>query len=262
LHDMMQSDLSTIDQFLNSINLSMSVKKTQFMIFRTVNSSSVNVFDKIYFNDKCISLVTEFKYLGIIIDHYLNWKKHVNYIASKVAPFVGLIGRIRFVTNRSVLMNLYYAHIHSRLTYCLPVWSGCSLELKMRLQRLQNKVIKFIKFKHRLTSTSSLYDNKFLSFLNVCDYEAVLFIHKINTGLVKSDFTLSSNSSTITRITRQSNLIRLPQFLMAKSQSSCFYRGARKYNDFIRCNNFDKSKQLALIKKSIKKFVFTSNSNA
>jgi hypothetical protein len=104
----------------------------------------------------------------------------VNFIALKIAPFVGLIRRVRPFISENVAMQLYYAYIHSRLIYCLPVWSSCSIEKKTRLQRLQNKCIKAIKLKPRLTPSCDLYDDKFLSFLQLCNYESIksIRIHK------------------------------------------------------------------------------------
>lgn len=258
LHDLMQKDLLVIESFLLSINLTMSIKKTKFMIFRTVNSSSVGLFDKIHFSNKYIELVSEFKYLGLIIDTYLNWKSHVNHVATAIAPFIGVIGRVRYFVNRNVLMQLYYSYIHSRLTYCLAVWSGCSLELKMRLQRLQNKVIKLISFKPYLTPSETLYNNQFLSFLKLCDYESILFLYKVKAGLVRSDITLKTNTMITCRETRQSSQLRPPLYVMAKSQSSVFYHGIKKYNDFSEQNNISSEKSLSRIKHLIKTFVYST----
>jgi hypothetical protein len=235
----------------------MSIEKTKFMIFRTVNSSSVGLFDEISFKNVTVKSVEVFKYLGLYIDNRLTWKYHVANICSKISPFVGVISRIRYVVDKATLMSLYYAHIHSRLTYCLPVWSGCSLELKMRLQRLQNKVIKYVNFKPYLTPSHTIYNKNFLSFLKLCDYETVLFIHKVHTGLVKSDLTLKTNDMVVNRVTRQSNLIRLPQFTMAKSQSSVFYSGIQKYNEFLRSEPLARSKstKISVIKSKIKSHV-------
>lgn len=258
LHDMMQEDLITIESFLESINLTMSIKKTKFMIFKTVNSSVVGLFDKIHFNNKCIELVREFKYLGLFIDSYLNWKAHVNHVATAIAPFIGVIGRVRYFVNRNTLMKLYYSYIHSRLIYCLAVWSGCSHELKMRLQRLQNKVIKLIAFKPYLTPSDTLYNNQFLSFLKLCDYESILFLYKVKAGLVKSDVVLKTGAMITNRETRQSSQLRPPPYVMAKSQSSVFYHGIKKYNDFTDKNNISTEKSISRIKNLIKTFVNTT----
>jgi hypothetical protein len=160
------------------------------------------LFDEIGFNEQFIKRFDSFKYLGLFIDSKIDWSVHVNSVAAEIAPYVGILRRIRYCVNEKVLMQVYYAYIHSRLSYCLPVWSSCSLELKMRLQRLQNKALKFIRFKPPLTPTSELYGSQFLSFLQLCDFEPILFIHKVTQGLVKCDFELFTNERVTGRQTR------------------------------------------------------------
>jgi hypothetical protein len=232
LHSKMQNDLITVESYLASINLELSVNKTKFMIFKTKNSTNSDLFDRITFNNHTIDIVESFKYLGLIIDSEIDWKYHVDSVASKISPYIGMLYRIRPFIEEKTAMQIYYAYIHSRLSYCLPVWSSCSLDLKMRLQRLQNKAMKAIRMKPFRTPTVELYDNRLVSFLQLCDYEAILFIHKVKFGLVKCDVTFITYENISGRQTRQSNLLRPPNFLMAKSQDSLFYRGICLYNDF------------------------------
>ena len=255
LHEMMQQDLVSIESFLLSINLEMSIKKTEFMIFKSTNSSNTGCFETIKFGCNVICKVAKFKYLGLIIDEKLTWKFHVESILSCIAPYVGMLRRIRPFVNEKTSMKLYYAYIHSRLTYCLPVWSSCPLEQKMRLQRLQNKAIKFIKQKPLRTPTSELFDDNLISFLHLCDYEVILFIQKIQMGLLKCDVTLNTYESRTNRTTRQSRFLRQPHFSMAKSQNSLFYRGISLYNTFTSSHLSKNSTSLADFKFSIKKFV-------
>jgi hypothetical protein len=254
---MMQKDLLTIKSFLSSINLEMSINKTEFMIFRTKSSSDMNLFTEIPLGDSVIKKVDRFRYLGLMIDSEISWSDHANFIALKIAPFVGLIRRVRPFISENVAMQLYYAHIHSRLIYCLPVWSSCSIEMKMRLQRLQNKCIKAIKRKPRLTPSCDLYDDKFLSFLQLCDYESILFIHKVKSGLVKCDISLITNESVTNRKTRQSELLRLPRFLLTKSQKSLFYRGVSLYNRCYCGGGLRNDMTISSVKSEIKRFVTT-----
>lgn len=130
-------------------------------------------------------------------------------------------------------MQIYFAHIHSRTTYCLPVWQTVPIDILLKIQRLQNRAIKFINFLPRLTPSDSLYDSKLLSFLNSIKYENILMIHKISTGLMKSDVLLIQNFSITQRITSQSQLLRLPVFLKSTLQKSLFYTGIASYNSFI-----------------------------
>jgi hypothetical protein len=145
----------------------------------------------------------------------------------------------------------------SHVFWSKPVWSSCSIEMKTRLQRLQNKCIKAIKHKPRLTPSCDLYDDKFLSFLQLCDYESVLFIHKVKSGLVKCDISLITNESVTNRKTRQSELLRLPRFLMTKSQKSLFYRGVSLYNRCYCGGDLRNDMTISSAKFVIKRFVVT-----
>lgn len=260
LHNQIKQDLITIDSFLLSINFQMSISKTKFMIFcgnkRTNNDTNDKIFSQVCFNDKIIESVDSFSYLGLTLDSALSWRQHIEKIIKKIAPFIGVLRRIRYFVNKPMLMQLYYAFVHSRLIYCLPIWSAASQELLMKLQRLQNKAIKYIRFLNVLTPTSVLYDEKFLSFQNVTKYESTLFIHKIAVGLVKSDFNFQTCMEASGRVTRQANLLRVPQFRTMKAQKSVYYRGTQLYNDFRNylIDTGVKNQSLGEIKRSIKAF--------
>jgi hypothetical protein len=77
----------------------------------------------------------------------LSWNKHVNEICSTISPYIGLISRIRYYTTKKNLMDIYYSFIHSRITYCLPVWCSTNKNNLQKIQTKQNKVLKFINFK-------------------------------------------------------------------------------------------------------------------
>ena len=256
LYDKMSNDLSKLNSFFESIHLEMSIKKTKFMIFRFRKNLNDNIFTQIHFDGKSIDIVDTFKYLGLTVDSTLSWKAHVDAIASKIAPIIGVFKRIRYLVDKKVLMQLYYSYVHSRLIYCLPIWAGCSLELRMRLQRLQNKAIKYINFKPWLTPTSELYNYELLSFEKLCKYESILLIHKIVTGQIRIDLVLLKNSQVISRNTRQSKNLRLPSFLSQKTQNSCFYRGILDYNELIKVVNILPNEKISETKKKIKRFLY------
>jgi hypothetical protein len=228
------------------------------MLFSSQQSEEQISFDKLFIGESFIRKVETFKYLGLVIDSALTWKPHLDKVAAQIAPYVGLLKRIRPFVTRNVAMQIYYAHIHSRLIYCLPIWSACANEHKMRIQRLQNRAIKAIRKKPRLTPSNELYDESFLSFLQLCDYESIWFIHSVKHGLMKSDVKLTKNEEITDRKTRQSDLFRLPQFMMAKTQSSLFYRGISLYNRFCISTDLSKIKSISGLKLCIKRFVCNS----
>ena len=62
--------------------------------------------------------------LGLIIDSYLNWKAHIHELSEKISRGIGVLSKIRYYVNNSILQQLYYSLIYPFLTYGLSVWSN------------------------------------------------------------------------------------------------------------------------------------------
>ena len=97
------------------------------MIFGYRNSTIPDI-EYIEYEGQRIERVHDFKYLGIFFDSSLNWQKHAQSVAKSIAPYVGMLRKIRFFVDKSILMLLYYAFIHSRITYGLPIWHSVKCE--------------------------------------------------------------------------------------------------------------------------------------
>ena len=86
-----------------------------------------------------IDSVEQTKFLGVIIDKQLNWKKHISYITGKVARGIGIIIKAKKYLPREAMLSLYYSFIYPYLTYCNLVWgTACKSHLE-RLKILQKK---------------------------------------------------------------------------------------------------------------------------
>ena len=48
------------------------------------------------------------KYLGLILDAHLNWKFHVDILASKLSRATGMLSRIRHCFNRHTKINIFW----------------------------------------------------------------------------------------------------------------------------------------------------------
>ena len=89
-----------------------------------------------------IERVTETHFLGIEINSDLNWKKHINIVASKVARAIGVIGRIKHRLSKQTLMLLYDSLISSHIMYCNIVWASTYKSSLEKLYLLQNSALK------------------------------------------------------------------------------------------------------------------------
>ena len=78
----MNTELDLLSTWLKSNKLSLNTHKTFFQLFhraRIKTNNSVNIIV-----DKCVlNKVTSIKYLGVIIDHKLNWIEHISYVKTK-----------------------------------------------------------------------------------------------------------------------------------------------------------------------------------
>jgi hypothetical protein len=259
-HDIL-ADLNMIESFLNCRSLSMNISKTKFLIFTTRNSTSEDIFDELIFEDNVIENVSSFEYLGLTLDSQLNWYAHIDKILRRISPMVGLLRRLKRLLPRNLLWQYYYSYIHSQLTYMIIVWGFASSHRILPLQRIQNKAIKCILGRPLLTSTSLLYSEKLLPISKLHHYESILFIYKVVNGIIDSDYQFTTNLSVTGRITRQSSLLRPPNYILGLAQNSIFYSGIKYYNHFIQAKPDSATMNLPSFKQHLKTFVFVNNLN-
>lgn len=60
------------------------------------DDAQINVaMDKLYLNDVKLEFVTQYRYLGVKLDHHLKMDKHVDKIIGKVRPFLYMLAKLR-----------------------------------------------------------------------------------------------------------------------------------------------------------------------
>jgi hypothetical protein len=133
--------------------------------------------------------------------------------------------------DRRILFMLYYAFIHSRLIYLLPIWGHAPKIYFTELFYLQKKAVRFILFRAFDSSTFDLFDENFLSLNQLRIYETCIALYKMHHGNLRCGFSLVTNSEITNRNTRQSNTLRLPGYRTSTAQNSFFYNGINNYNN-------------------------------
>ena len=76
-------------------------------------------------NVSLLNRANQVKYLGIIIDHKLNWVQHITYVKNKIAKGIGIMYKARRFLNKAWFTNLYHTYIYP---YLLLYWDlgNCS----------------------------------------------------------------------------------------------------------------------------------------
>lgn len=128
------------------------------------------------------------------------------------------------------MLLIFYAHIYSRITYCLTIWGNASSKYLNIIHYQMNKCIRIITLKPYRSPTAELYSTDFLSFHQLKIYEIIFTIFKMKKGLMKTNFNFQTNFSTTNVNTRQKHQIRIPEFHTHASQRSLFYSGIVLFN--------------------------------
>ena len=64
------------------------------------------------------------KHLGIYYDQKLTFKRHISFMASRLASISSLIYRVKHIVPQSVQKIMYNAHVSSLLNYCNIIWAN------------------------------------------------------------------------------------------------------------------------------------------
>ena len=80
-----------------------------------------------------------FKYLGVLLDHTLSWKDHVEYIAFKISFRLGILRRAHKVLPKFTRLMLYNTIALPLFDYCSPVWDSCRVGSKSYLDKLNRR---------------------------------------------------------------------------------------------------------------------------
>ena len=86
-----------------------------YVEFRMKNYYQVKT--NVKYKHKNISYSTETKFLGLIIDETLSWKQHIDQIATKLCSACYALRNLKHTVPQSTLRTIYYAHVHSILSY-------------------------------------------------------------------------------------------------------------------------------------------------
>ena len=153
---MLNIELISLNNWFKANKLSLNTKKSFFMIFHR-SRIKPNVINKVVIDNHDLTQVKSAKYLGVIIDHKLNWIEHISYVKSKISKGIGIMYKARQFLTKKTLLMLYHAYIYPYMTYCIEVW-GCASQTQLNcLFLLQKKIIRIMNFSHYLAHTNPLF---------------------------------------------------------------------------------------------------------
>ena len=128
------TELNKIDTWLKLNKLTMNIDKSKTMLFHKrhqINTINIKI------DHKTIERVSQFSFLGIMIDENLTWKNHVNMITNKLSKIIGILHILKYIYPKHILLAIYNSLFIPHVNFGSLVW-GKTIERISELQKKSN----------------------------------------------------------------------------------------------------------------------------
>ena len=108
-------------------------------------------YDNVQINGQPILISNCIKYLGLHIDHHLNWNEHIRMTKNKIMPIVWNFSKIRHLINEATAKLYYTSLIRPLMDYAAATLYNMSGANTQILEIIQNKFLRIITKTHSRT---------------------------------------------------------------------------------------------------------------
>lgn len=194
IHKMIETinkDLDTLYSWLSDNSLCLNINKSKFIVIgNKIKIANLQYNVQVKIKSTILEQVREIKYLGILIDENLNFRKHLNCIMSKISRKVYFLTRISKHVSIFSKSLLYKALILPHINFCSTILFNLPLNEQQKLQKLQNRAMRAILKCNRYTPINIMLET--LNFMNIkqlITYRTFDFIYKIKYKMVPTYLT-------------------------------------------------------------------------
>ena len=153
LQRIVNNELKKVKQWLDVNKLSLNIDKTNFIIFKFPQHSSLGTVN-IKIGNQPVKQFRYVKFLGVLLDENLSWKYRLSELSKKLARTCGMLFKIRHCLPVDVMICLYNSLFPSFLQYGMVAW-GLTYKFHIKpIHLLQKRVVRAIAFEH-FTSPST-----------------------------------------------------------------------------------------------------------
>jgi len=164
--------------------------------------------------------------LGLIIDETLSWNQHVDQIATKLCSACYALRNLKHIVPQSTLRTIYYAYIHSILSYGIIFWGRSSNVSKLFI--LQKRIIRIITNTGVRESCRKAFKN--MEIIMLCSQ----YIFSLILFAVKNEHLFTSNNEIHTYKTRKYLNFHLPTVNLTTFYKGPYISGTKAFNHFPR----------------------------
>ena len=184
-----------MNQWLIANKISLNATKTELIYFR--NKRTPKPITKIKLNGITLEETTHAKYVGLVLDEYLDFKRHITLLNAKLKRANNLIAISRHYVTKDLLMQIYYRQFYSHINYGCQLW-GQNENAVEQTVTLQKKAIRLLSFAHYQEESSPLFKNlNLLKLSDIVKQNNIIFTHNSinsNTPRIFNDYFIFEES--------------------------------------------------------------------
>ena len=202
-------ELENISLWMKLNKLSLNTTKTKAMLFHSIRKKPPCL--NLEIDGSTIEFVSEFNYLGIMLDKNLTWKSHIKKVSLKISKAAGIMCRMKNILPQEILLTLYNSLVLPYLTYGLLCWRS---QIN-HLVKLQKKAVRIIANGRYNAHTDPIFKRLFLLKLtDICNLQELKFCFKLVNSQLPAYFLndlFKRNFAVHQHNTRSSNLFTIPR---------------------------------------------------
>ncbi len=166
-------ELLMVNNLLKLNKLSLSIKKSKYMIFQT-QKKNVESFN-LKIDNVIIERVNEFNFLGLTLDEHLTWKCHINKLSSKISQCMGILNRLKHFLPTQTKVLIFNSLVLPHLKFGILIW-GFKCE---KVSKLQMRVIRILSMgKYNAHSEPLFKKHKLLKMCDILKLQELKFYYK------------------------------------------------------------------------------------
>ena len=210
LIDSTNQELAKMSTWFRANKMAVNTSKTKFIIFHTKgkkidmqnkhivfndnedkNQQNNNIFELERIHNNHVDKDNRtYKLLGIHLDEHLSFDHNTNVLASKLSRSIYCMSKVKHTLPKKALMHLYFAFVHSHLSYCTTIASITSKSNIDKISKLQKKAIRIATHSQYNAHTAPLLaQHNILPYKDMITQAQLHFMHSIHYNYAPSIFT-------------------------------------------------------------------------
>ena len=225
---LLREDVEVTNEWCNRNCLTVNKKKTKVMRITRNRIGGIIPPLNISIGENKLEDVSEYRYLGIAIDHRFTFKPQVNSIIRSISHKIYMLGRIRKYMDEEQCVLVYKTMIVPYFDYANFAIECTTDDLVGKLQKLQNRALRVCRF-------SNMYERSSATDLHT-HFELKTLDHRRDSQLLLMMFKKSKSNGhlipLVERRTRGDHKIKFenPRNTYASSDKNPWHRGVKAWD--------------------------------